>query len=493
MNFIIELGNIEFIIDIIKILFINIYTYYMNFKIIGKEINRNVKLLFNILIPIFVITLACKFIKQILGIPYYIVCMCVLLGLFFAKESKNSITYSLLITIVSLSINYVMFIASILFSFIPAILFNIQNMYISLILILIFYSIFLNLFYRIKKFKKGFIFLKKKLKDEYLEILILNISVILLFSIILMSNYKNIRDDGLGFGFIIFAIIMFITIQRSLQLYYKQKLLKQELQETKKELEDKKEEVKQLEKDNLESSKKIHSIIHKQKSLEYKLNELELKTEIAEEIQIKDKIKTISKEIYKEPTIIELTKTGIEEIDDMLKYMQSECVKRKIDFQLQLSGDIQYMVNNYITKENLEILIADHIKNAIIAIDNSNNINKSILVRIGKIEGIYSVYIYDSGIEFQIDTLINLGTKPSTTHADSGGTGMGFMNTFDTLNKSKASISICELGKPCKDNFTKIIKIIFDNKNEYNINSYREQEIKEADKEKRCKISALKH
>ena len=127
MNFIIELGNIEFIIDIIKILFINIYTYYMNFKIIGKEINRNVKLLFNILIPIFVITLACKFIKQILGIPYYIVCMCVLLGLFFAKESKNSITYSLLITIVSLSINYVMFIASILFSFIPAILFNIQN------------------------------------------------------------------------------------------------------------------------------------------------------------------------------------------------------------------------------------------------------------------------------------------------------------------------------------------------------------------------------
>ena len=99
------------------------------------------------------------------------------------------------------------------------------------------------------------------------------------------------------------------------------------------------------------------------------------------------------------------------------------------------------------------------------------------------IDGVYSVYIYDSGIEFEIETLINLGNKPSTTHADDGGTGMGFMNTFDTLRKSKASLIIEEYGKPSKDNFTKVIKIIFDNKNEYKLSSYRENEIQNLDEE----------
>ena len=67
--------------------------------------------------------------------------------------------------------------------------------------------------------------------------------------------------------------------------------------------------------------------------------------------------------------------------------------------------------------------------------------------------------------------------KPSTTHADEGGTGMGFMNTFDTLKKYKASMEIREIGKPSKDNYTKIIIIKFDQKNEFKISSYRQQEI----------------
>lgn len=135
------------------------------------------------------------------------------------------------------------------------------------------------------------------------------------------------------------------------------------------------------------------------------------------------------------------------------------------------------MVNNFVSKEDLEILLADHIKNAIIAINYSNNVNKSILIRLGIIDGIYSLYIYDSGIEFEIDTLKNLGKKPSTTHADSGGTGMGFMNTFDTLNKYKASMIIEEYGKPSKDNYTKAIMIKFDKKNEFKICSYRDEQV----------------
>ena len=191
---------------------------------------------------------------------------------------------------------------------------------------------------------------------------------------------------------------MFITIQKSLQMYYKQKLLIQDLEETKKELQAKKKEIEELEKENLNFSKTSHTIAHRQKALEYKLQELLLKNETAEEIGINDKtistikgkMNEISKEISNKETVVELDKTGIEEIDGMLKYMQSESVKNKIDFQVQINGNIYYMTNNYINKEDLEILLADHIKNAIKPKNQSNNTNRRIFVRISLIDEIYS-------------------------------------------------------------------------------------------------------
>lgn len=175
----------------------------------------------------------------------------------------------------------------------------------------------------------------------------------------------------------------------------------------------------------------------------------------------------------------------------MLDCMQAKCVENNIDFQLQINGNIYHMTNNYIAKEDLEILLADHIKDAIIAINHCENINKSILVRIGKIDGIYGVYFYDSGIEFEFNTLLNLGKIPITTHKSEGGTGMGFMNTFKTLSKTKGSLEIEEIGKPSKSNFTKVLKFKFNNKNEYKIISYKGKELKEKDEENKLIIENI--
>lgn len=54
---------------------------------------------------------------------------------------------------------------------------------------------------------------------------------------------------------------------------------------------------------------------------------------------------------------------------------------------------------------------------------------------------------------------------------------MGFMNTFDTLRQYQASMVIQEYSEPCQDNFTKVIQIKFDKKNEFKICSYRANEI----------------
>lgn len=475
----VNLEEVNIIISNLEMFFICIFTYYIALKTINSKESLKNKVL--IIFICCIISAIRAYIKSKTNFLESVICLILMLSLTFSKFQKKDVTYSMMIIVFSLSINYIMLILSSAISYFPNAIMKTQNDYISFAFVIIFYTIFVYGFTKIKRFKSGLIIFKSKLDNEYFNLIILNISMIVIFLFIALSNYKEEITGKLGIGFIICGIMMFITIQKSLQLYYKQKLLIQDLNETKEELEKKKQEVEQLEKENLNFSKTSHSIAHKQKSLEYKLNELMVKSEIASEIDLKDRLNTISKELYSEKAVVELAKTDISEIDDMLKYMQSESIKNKIDFQLQLSGNIHHMINQYVSKENLEILIADHIRNAIIAINYSDNVNKSILVRLGIIDGIYSLYIYDSGIEFETETLLNLGKKPSTTHGDNGGTGMGFMNTFDTLKKYEASMIINEYGKPCKDNYTKLIMFKFDKKNEFKICSYRSEEIKEKD------------
>lgn len=469
--YIIEAKYMNIITYIIKTYFINICTYYTFLRITNQERKLNKKLISAIL-STFIIDIIGAVIKYKSDSLISVICVIVLLGIVYAIIYKNNISSSILFTMVSLSINYILFFIAIIVLFIPNIIYPIQNDYINLLLMIIIHTFILCKLFKIRKLENGFNFFNQKLKNEYLNVLILNISIAISFSYITFTSFNTKLTGKMFFAFIIFSIIMFITIQQSFQLYYKQKLLIQDLEETKKELENKKQEIEKLEKENLNFSKISHSIAHKQKSLEHKLNEILLKNETSSEIDIRDRINTIAKEMIPKATL-ELSKTGITEIDDMLKYMQAECIKNKIEFELQISGNIHQMINNHIEKENLEILLADHIKNAIIAINHSDNSNKSILVRLGIIDGFYSLYIYDSGIEFEIETLKNLGKVPSTTHRESGGTGMGFMNTFDTLKKYKASMIINEYGHPSKDNYTKVIMIKFDKKNEFEIQSYR--------------------
>ncbi len=471
LSFLLDLEYMDIIIYIIRTFFICTCTYYTCFKIINSKNFSTIKLLLYSIITLFV-SIICAILKYYFDSLTSILFLLFSLCLMFSFFNKNTIGNSILITIVSLSINYILFCLSLVINFIPNLIFKIQNVYISLFFIIFIYVLLLKFFFKIKKFKNGFSFFQKNLDNELFNILILNISVTVLLSFTIFYHFDLLLATSIFFDFIILSIIMFITIQKSLTLYYKHNLLVKDLNDTKLELAEKNKEIEKLEKENLEFSKTSHSIAHKQHALEYKLNQLMMNTEISDELNISDKIKNVSSEIFDNKTISILPKTDIDEIDDMLEFMQAECNNNNIDFELSLSGNIHHMVNKFISKEDLSILLADHIKNSIIAINNSDNINRSILIKLGLIDNYYSLYVYDSGIEFEPDTLSNLGKKPSTTHKDTGGTGFGFMNTFDTLKKYNASLIINELNPPCKDNYTKSIVIRFDDKNQFIVNSY---------------------
>ena len=474
IEFINVMKDVTIIMKFIEFYFIIICAHYTFIKI--NNDNLTSKDISFILLFAPVITVISEFVR--IKIRIYlswlvaILLICGINRIFYKKE----MTYILLCTIISISISYVLYTISVMIAFLPNIFFKLNNDIISLIVIIVIYLIITYRIFKIKKIKHGFCFLKQKIENSYFSIIILTIGCLILFLLISFQGYKGQNFAKLGTIFVIFSIALFIIIRELIQLYYKQNLLLKDLEATKKELESKKQEIFKLEKENLEFSKTSHSLAHKQKALEFKLEQLMKKDiDVESKETIKEEIQKVSKELYKEPNEVKLAKTEIESIDNMFSYMQTECIKNNIKFELQVVGNIYYMINNLISENDLEILIADHIKDAIIAINNSDNLNRSILVRIGKIDNVYSLYIYDSGMEFEKEVLDNIGKKPITTHADTGGTGMGFMNTFDTLNKTKASFIINEIGKPCEDNYTKVLIFEFDNQNEFKVNSYKNE------------------
>lgn len=473
VEFMASLNDINNVIVFIKISIIVIFTFKLFRKIINEKMSNNKKILIEI-ISIPIIATVALYEKSNNDYFLEILLLILLMSIVNIINYSKEYIYTLILTMISYVINYSIYMISITLAFIPNAILRISNDYIALSSILIVYVILFFIITNIKKFKHGISFLQKRLDNTFFNTTILNIVVILLFFAMTIQDRRILRGKNIIITFIFLSITLFITIKQSLQLYYKQKLLTKDLEETKTELEAKNKEINKLEKENLEYGKRSHSLAHKQKALEFKLENL-MKTQIDEESKksIKEEIVDLNKEVYKEPGKVELAKTGIEVIDNMLSYMQSECIKDNIEFELQVLGNIYYMINNLITENDLEILIADHIKDAIFAINFSDNSNRSILVRIGKIDNIYSLYIYDSGIEFSKEVLDNIGKKPITTHEETGGTGMGFMNTFDTLNKTKASFIINEIGKPCEDNYTKVLIFKFDNKNEFKVNSYK--------------------
>lgn len=474
----------------IKTFFVCLFIFYTDYKLLGmKKVNKSQSIF--LILTASIIALAYKYISNgsTMEINNFILILlgCSIISLYVFKVN---FIYSILVNIIALAINQILLFLATMISYFPSRILNIYNDYVSMTIILTIQWLLVILLWKIKRINKGIVFIKTYKDNEFLNLILIYISISILFLIILVSNYKQKITSKFGVVLIIFSIIMFITIQKSLQLYYKHKMLVKALEETQKELNEKKEEVKKLEKENLNFSQTSHSISHRQKSIEHKLNILLANNGNINSKDIENEIKNIRKELEIE-TKVELKKTGIAVIDDMLSYMQAECIKKNINFQLQISGNMYHMVNNYIDKSDLEILLADHIKDAIIAVNHVETNNKSILVRIGEIDGKYGVYFYDSGVEFTIGTLIKLGKVPVTTYKEEGGSGMGFMNSFNTLNKYKATLIIEELNQPTNDNFTKVLKFIFNEEEKFKILSYRNQEIANKNNNKELIIEKL--
>jgi len=159
-----------------------------------------------------------------------------------------------------------------------------------------------------------------------------------------------------------------------------------------------------------------------------------------------------------------LPSTGIERVDNILNYMMQKASEKEIQFDFVLDGSVKEIAESVITKSALETLLADLIENAIIAVAQSDC--KKVLVTMGIVNSCLEITVNDSGIPFDAEVLSNLGKIKSTTHADTGGSGIGYMTIFEILRECKASLVISEPA-PMPFSFTKSVKVVFDGKGEF--------------------------
>ena len=486
--------NTDWIDGIIKMCILNVLIQIIFFRL-NDDKNSIVKIIIaSIITSIFGVLIKLYLNDNIFMVIISSMLFQIILERILIKDKKKSIIVS---SIMANAFVYIIFFMALIIESIIKNILSIKYQTVDIILTLLIEILIIVFLYSINRVKYGIGYLKNKIGNDYLCIVMLNISAMVIFSYCLFGGLDKYFFDNMFFVFLVMAGIMGIMTQKTLTLYYKQKLLAKNIEDYKSEIALKDAQIKSLSDEKYKISKLNHEFYNRQRALIHKVEEItSMNTEIADELDLSKQINDLTKEYTDKAqeikTLDKLPTTGIVEIDDMFKYMQSECDSKKIQFNLKINGNIYHMINNKIPQSRLVTLIGDHLRDAIIAIDFSNNTFKSILAVLGENNGVYEFCVFDTGIEFKIDTLLNLGLKPATTHKDSGGTGIGFMTTFEIMKETKASLIIDEMREMSNTDYTKSVTIRFDGKNEYRIKSYRNDEIKKKMKDNRIIIENKK-
>lgn len=170
-------------------------------------------------------------------------------------------------------------------------------------------------------------------------------------------------------------------------------------------------------------------------------------------------------------------RSGLISIDAIVDYMENRASTLGIKYHYQFDKTLKEMLPAFITEDDAMHLLSDLIENAIIAATHSER--KNIHIHIGFIRSILFIDISDSGIPFTPETYEKFGNIQYTTHAEHGGSGIGLMDIAKLKKQYQFSLQIYEYPEN-ETIYTKKIRILFDRKAHYLIQSYRAKELRSA-------------
>ena len=283
-------------------------------------------------------------------------------------------------------------------------------------------------------------------------------------------------------GFIISGFGPYLWIRRSITAHYRERLQLKSEEHYQELLSEKEQKIEMLNQSNEYLAKVVHRDNHLMNSLNSSIDayfasgDSQFRDELLRNIQTlaKERGELIAKEL-REAKI--LPSTGNLLIDGAINGLYAKAAAHGIDFSLTVAAPVGEVIGKFISQTDLQTLICDHIKDAVIAVEATGDGKGKILVEFAMNNGSYSVTVFDSGIAFEPETLAKLGKERVTTHADNGGSGIGFMTTFDTLRKAHASLKITEFET--KTPFTKSVSFRFNGENTFTIQSYRSNMLRE--------------
>lgn len=280
-------------------------------------------------------------------------------------------------------------------------------------------------FFKIKRFKNGFSFVNEEKFSRYVNLLNV-ILVTIVISYILFITYKQkIINDTISFICIISGMILIIyLIKRFITKHYKLKMKDRTVELLNEQIDEKDKEIIELKEELAKVHKINHKYNHRISAMEKAVSKLKFNEEFSKENgDIIELVENLSKEYKEELNTLDdkepQVKTGITGVDNILEYMCQEAQKNNIEIKIETNCDLKDIIN-ILPESKLETMLADHINDAIIAINFSKNSNRKILITFNKTDNIYQIKIYDTGIEFEIDTLLKLGLEQTTTHKETG-------------------------------------------------------------------------
>jgi len=402
--------------------------------------------------------------------------------LFLAWSCNMKISTSITTVTLALSISYVLLaVTSAIVGAVAISLFETPTHIILQILCLLLQIFLMRLPFKFDRFKNGMPFLKKDIH----AILGLIISIVII-SLSVFISYHNYKYNLLP----LFCILLLLSLliyyywRNSLTKTYMDKLKDRDILNLNQLIAQQSEEIIRLKEENRQLSKIVHKDNKLIPTLEHSVHTFITNNSITdhnilwEGNQIIERLSKLSKErrelIQKQDTLCQkLTLTNVLSIDQYLKYFQSEVVKNGIGFQTNIDCNVPYLIENIIEEYDLETLIQDLLDDAYHATQANNG--RYILLSIGIVSNVYTISIYDSGVPFTTEVLCKWGLEQITTRHKDGGSGIGMLNTYETLQKYNASFIIRELGTE-SHKFTKEVTISFNNKNQYILQTNRSEE-----------------
>lgn len=214
-----------------------------------------------------------------------------------------------------------------------------------------------------------------------------------------------------------------------------------------------------------------------QRYIEAQKNGSELSSEFVQEIdRLMQEERAATRKVLVENSL--LPSTGLVVLDSLFEQFLDEAQEKNILFEICCNNfpkaKARFLIDNdLITERALLQIVKDIVRNAMNAIECSDNENGHIFITMGlNYENAYELEFYDTGAEIPLNIIAKFGERYNTVT----GTGNGIADILEALSYSNASFYVKEYSIEA-DDFSKSFSICFDGKGRRQIRTNRKVEI----------------